>query len=163
MFVIQNFLNFYVKLRSAAENRGFGSPRSKFKPLCLVKLTIFTKKANFAKLWQASLSLFYAIFQLKWQFWGPESIKLMRKLIFPEISNFHKSLNSGLFYLVARTVWDSPSPQHHSFPQYQQSVLLHMNSKSFGRSPYINGKSFPTSSVGPSTSCNLGFQNWKFL
>ena len=35
----------------------------------------------------------------------------------------------------------SPSPQHHSFPQYQQSVLLHMNSKSFS-----------TSSVGPPTS-----------
>ena len=35
----------------------------------------------------------------------------------------------------------SLSPQHHSFPQYQQSVLLHMNSKSFS-----------TSSVGPPTS-----------
>ena len=40
----------------------------------------------------------------------------------------------------------SPSPQHHSFPQYQQSVILHMSSKSFS----ISLVSPPTSMLSPS-------------
>ena len=95
--------------------------------------------------------------------------------------SFHTSLFSPTTSIV------SPYPYYHSVLPQEQSVLPHIigwsptslvspphNGQSFPKSffcpphqrsifPHINGQSFPTSSVGPSTSYNLGFQNWKFL